>query len=449
MARVIRSRLAFAVLGVIAGLIIGTIVGALDMTRFHRSAPKESPEKRQLDTNRVGSGRWREAPKPSLNEEQREAIRKLETLGYVSGSQPAPREDGITIHDESKAYGGLNLVVSGHAPEALLMDMSGDTLHTWKCDVYRAWPGFESDQTVGRDQLHTFWRRARLLPNGDLFAIFERIGLIKLDRQSRVVWAVKNRAHHDLDVDENGNIYVLTGEERINKTHNAEQAIWEDYISVLDPQGRELKRVPVLEALQNSDFVSVLYRAEREGDILHTNTIELIKELPRDAATPFRKGTVIIAIRHLDLVCAVDLESQTVYWAESDFWHWQHQPTLLDNGNLLVLDNMRRRQSSAVIELEPVSRHVKWSYVGGVDGAFYTTSCGSCQRLPNGNTLITESDPGRAFEVAPDKTIVWEYVNPHRAGEEEELIATLFEVVRLPKDFAVGWLPAGSRSGTP
>ena len=43
---------------------------------------------------------------------------------------------------------------------------------------------------------------------------------------------------------------------------------------------------------------------------------------------------------------------------------------------------------------------------------FFSELCGTCQRLPNGNTLITESTRGRAFEVTPDKEIVWEFVSP-------------------------------------
>jgi hypothetical protein len=47
---------------------------------------------------------------------------------------------------------------------------------------------------------------------------------------------------------------------------------------------------------------------------------------------------------------------------------------------------------------------------------------------PNDNALITESDNGRAFEVTPDGTIVWEFYNPHRAGAQDEFIAALFRV---------------------
>jgi hypothetical protein len=34
---------------------------------------------------------------------------------------------------------------------------------------------------------------------------------------------------------------------------------------------------------------------------------------------------------------------------------------------------------------------------------------------------------------------VWEFVSPYRAGETGELVATLFEVVRLAPDFPTDW----------
>ncbi|MHC4470632.1 MAG: arylsulfotransferase family protein [Planctomycetota bacterium] len=82
---------------------------------------------------------------------------------------------------------------------------------------------------------------------------------------------------------------------------------------------------------------------------------------------------------------------------------------------------------------------VVWSYQGDEAHPFYSMTCGTCQRLPNGNTLITESDSGRAFEVTRDKEIVWEYVSPYRSGANGELIATLFHVTRVKPD-QLRWL---------
>ena len=91
-------------------------------------------------------------------------------------------------------------------------------------------------------------------------------------------------------------------------------------------------------------------------------------------------------------------------------------------------------------EINPVTEQVVWSCPakGGPD-FLDSAKLGSVQRLANGNTLITESDYGRAFEITPDGATVWEFYNPHRAGDEGQFIATLMEVSRLPEDFGADW----------
>ncbi len=149
-----------------------------------------------------------------------------------------------------------------------------------------------------------------------------------------------------------------------------------------------------------------------------------------------------MSVLMLDTIAVVDLDEERVTWALSGLWRQQHQPTVLPDGHMLVFDNEAGPGVSRVLEIDPMTQEILWRYEGGVDGDFYTSTCGSNQRLPNGNTLITESDNGRAFEVTPDKDIVWEFVNPYRAGERGELIATLFEVVRLAPDLPLDWLEA-------
>jgi hypothetical protein len=90
-----------------------------------------------------------------------------------------------------------------------------------------------------------------------------------------------------------------------------------------------------------------------------------------------------------------------------------------------------------VLEIDPITQEILWSY-GGADDSFFSRTLGTCQRLPGGNTLIVESENGRALEVTPDGTIVWEYRNPHRAGADDEFVAALMDVVRLPVGFG-GW----------
>ncbi len=138
-------------------------------------------------------------------------------------------------------------------------------------------------------------------------------------------------------------------------------------------------------------------------------------------------------MRELSVIAIVDLEDERVVWALSGQWHAQHQPTFLADGNLLLFDNQGHGELSKVIEIDPFSQEIVWSYAGTPENGFYSRTCGSNQRLENGNTLITQSNSGRAFEVTREGRIVWEYYNPARTGDQNDLIATLYELVRLPE----------------
>ena len=426
-------------------LAVGLVIGAV----WHREQwipfPQLSEWKLRRAIESAPAGRWRAAPvtRDALDDQQ-EAIRKLQAIGYVSGTQTAPARDGVVRHDPALASPGLNLVVSGHAPEARLMTLDGEEIHVWRCDVRTAWPDFDIEDHVGRNttQSHTFWRRAHVMENGDLLGIFEGIGLFRLDKDSRVIWSVQNGAHHDLYVGKDGRIYVLTRKAHIDAEHNPDEPILEDFITVLDADGGFLEEVSILEALRNSPYATLSERFASAGDLLHTNTIEIVERADWERPVPWKLGQALVSILELDLVCLIDLEEQTVIWAESDRWRRQHQPTILEDGNLLVLNNHASKDASSVLELDPVSDTLVWYYGPEAGDFFRTDTCGTAQRLSNGNTLITESDPGRAFEVTTEKSIVWEYVNPHRTGRQGELIATLLEVVRLEPEFAEGLLQA-------
>ncbi len=67
-----------------------------------------------------------------------------------------------------------------------------------------------------------------------------------------------------------------------------------------------------------------------------------------------------------------------------------------------LLDNGLHRDKysmgfSRVLEVNPKSNEMVWSYEDELRANFYTSVMGSYQRLPNGNTLICESTTGRIF----------------------------------------------------
>jgi arylsulfotransferase ASST len=127
-------------------------------------------------------------------------------------------------------------------------------------------------------------------------------------------------------------------------------------------------------------------------------------------------------------------------------------------GNMLIFDNGgaagygapnpgahvgwsdARRDSSRVIEINPITLKIVWEYsakkVGYRDQTrFYASYVSSAQRLPNGNTMITSGATGRLIEVTPENEIVWEYISPYY--NENGKYNLVYRAYRVPYD----WIP--------
>ncbi len=167
-------------------------------------------------------------------------------------------------------------------------------------------------------------------------------------------------------------------------------------------------------------------------------------------------GNVVGSFRHLNNLVITDKTSGAIKWRWGtwELGH-QHNPTVLDTGNILVLDNGYHRLPprdlrttvsaegySRVLEVDPQTDRIEWSYEAEPPTGFWSHICSSAQRLPNGNTMICEGTPGRMFEVTANKEVVWEYINPfftqgppQASGAPGESINSLFRAHRYGPDF--------------
>lgn len=395
-----------------------------------------------LRTTSGRAGRWRTArdwkEQGAAFREHEAEIERLRSIGYVTGSRPAPLNSGVLVR-EAAALDGLNLFSSGHVPGASLMDMDGNILHTWQMSLTEAWPDFPIEELNGNAE---YWRDVHMFENGDILAIFEGFGIMKLDRDSNIIWKSLGGEHHDMHVLPDGRIVTLTRAPRVDMSINPNKPILEDFVTILDEDGHEVQSVSVLGALVNSPYENLMpvMNMPIAGDVLHTNSVQFLDGSLAERHPSFTRGRVLISMRTISVIAVLDLETESIVWALSGLWREQHQPRQLPNGRLMIFDNKGGDGASRVLEIDPVTQAVEWSYEGTRESPFYTEMCGANQRLDNGNTLITESDYGRAFEVTPEGEIVWEYVSPERTGKNNHLIATLFEMERLPADLTLDWL---------
>lgn len=366
-------------------------------------------EKRQLSLDRFKTNLWREARTDAR---------------------------GITVHEPSQVFQGYTLYTSGDGPYARLISMDGRVGHEWRRPFSSVWNAQAAVKNPQPDHL-IYLDKARVFPNGNLLAIYLAYGdtpwgygMVKLNKDSELIWSYLAHTHHDFDIAPDGRIFLLTHEftsEKIDRFERLERPRLDDFVVVLSPDGQELQKVSLTHALARSRYNAFLHAIPvfSLGDPLHTNTVKYISE-DKAANFPFGKaGQVLLSFRDMGTVAVLDIEGSAIVWATRGPWLGQHDPNLLANGDILLFDNLghfEEKNRSRVIEFDPGTLNIVWYYSGDTERPFESEIRSAAERLPNGNTLITESDGGRLFEVTRNGEIVWEYVNPVRGGERDQYI---------------------------
>jgi hypothetical protein len=379
-----------------------------------------------------GGKAWQQRGKPALNP-------------FVPPDMD--EREGITVDKPGQTCDGFTLYTTTLQARATLLDMRGKVIHQWELPFRQAWPGAPHvEKPLGDDQIH--WFRCHLFPNGDLLAIYQSdsdtpsgYGLVKLNKDSKLLWKVDHRVHHDLDVDEKGTIYTLTHELKQKAPAGLEYLptpYVADSVVVLSPDGRELESVSVEEAFRDSAYALLLSTAIAEhaiakepsqlsssfeafvqpakGDLFHANSVKVLSPARARQTPLFQAGQVLISLRSLHAIAVLDLRKRSVVWAARGPWRIQHDADFLDNGHLLLFDNHGWDKGCRVIEYDPVTQAIPWVYADGDPRLFHAAFRGMSQRLPNGNTLIVDPDNRRLLEVTRGKELVWENFCPWPAA---------------------------------
>jgi hypothetical protein len=187
------------------------------------------------------------------------------------------------------------------------------------------------------------------------------------------------------------------------------------------------EEISVLDILYKSGWASLLFSGEdasvRTEEPTHLNDIEVLREDMAAAFPLFRAGDVMLSLRNNNTILVADAQTWRIKWTMTGPFLYQHDPDFMPNGHVLLFDNRRTGGTpqlgySRIIEIDPETRDIVWSYQGTDQEPFYTEIRGMQQLLPNGNVLVLEAQRGRVFEVARGSTnrIVWEYVNLVRDG---------------------------------
>ncbi len=413
------------------------------------------------------------------------------------------------IYGQSQAYEGYTLYSSFMGSGVNLIDMDGNTVHSWN---------------VARGGYSVY-----LLESGNIIYPAESSssgisgaassGLLQeIDWDGNVVWEFDYKssnycAHHDIEPMPDGNVLMIawevkSGQEASDAGFSSSNEVWPDHIIEVQQQGTSGQVVWEWHAwdhlVQDNDASKPNYGVVADhpelfsvdlggggnpfgkarstdqmgmGDWMHVNGVSYNQDLDQ----------IVFSSHYFDEVCVIDHSTTTAeaaghtggnsgkggdllyrwgcpqnYGASgTQYFDVVHCGTWVatdcpecGGSNIMAFNNNSSERASEIIEINPPvdesgnysltpgaaysPSEPFWTYSGGTD--FYSSNLGRCQRLPNGNTFIVESnDNGYMFEVTESGEKVWEY-NPgtqvaraNRYGTDYAGLSRLNTTTKIPQ----------------
>ena len=295
----------------------------------------------------------------------------------------------------------------------------------------------------------------QFLSNGNIVGFGPGVGY-ELNLDSDIVFQTDEEfgIHHQFYKTKNNSYFFMEGEIQY---HPCPEECEPEYPDIIPWQGDKFIEIDesgnVLWEWSSFDYLSLNeynpYWVERymiqwdfggnpDFDWTHSNSVYFDEET----------GIVYVSIRNLSRIVAIDYSTKDILWQvgnsdfmdniffedDFDFSH-QHSAQITENKNLLFFDNGRfnNPELSRCVEIEfdesNQNATLAWEYV--LPEAMLTLSRGECDRLPNGNTLISVGRTGNVLEINNEDEIVWHLNVTNNLGVEttiyrSERIANLY-----------------------
>jgi len=270
----------------------------------------------------------------------------------------------IEVYDKNKAMDGTTLLPDNRnsdKPKIIEVNMLGEII--WEYDIPQELkkytnPGFDVE----------------LLSNNNILFVLPGNGVYEIDRNKNIVWSYKTtKISHDADRLPNGNTLFVFGN---NDLMSDAQVI------EINPKGEI-----VWSWYARDYFNKEPYQSIKDQGWTHTNAVSRLSN-----------GDTLISTRNFNMVVEVNQNGEVVKTIGEGLMTEQHDPILLENGNLLFANHGTPEKAVEINQNE----NIVWEFEISDPKQWPTRDA---NRLPNGNTLITTTT--KIVEVSKDKEIVW------------------------------------------
>jgi hypothetical protein len=429
------------------------------------------------------------------------AVPALAAMIVLAGPSVFPT--GTTIYDPARTWNGFTVLSPLGTQAAIVIDMNGNVVKQWDGyqnsagGPARILPGGVIVGAAGANAPHQ--ESLELVErdfDGKVLWRFDHNEQIET-REGKKIWAT--RQHHDWQRQdfpagyyspgvtpriEGGNTLMLTHtnhvqpkvaldkmleDDRLIEVSQEGKIVWEwvasDHIDEFhfDKDAREaIASAPASNAARGGSF-----------DWMHINSATYVgpNHWYVEGDKRFAPDNILISSRESSFLAIIARDGSVVWQLGPDFSAsadlrairqiiGQHNAHFIPKelpgaGNVMVFDNggpsgygkpspialngqgIYARATSRVLEIDPVTLKLVWSYTAPT---FFATNISGAQRLPNGNTLITEGPDGRVFEVTTQGAIVWEYIYPVFSTAARPT-NSVYRAYRLPYE----WIPQLAR----
>ncbi|QLG63995.1 aryl-sulfate sulfotransferase [Halorarum salinum] len=248
---------------------------------------------------------------------------------------------------------------------------------------------------------------------------------------------------YDVDPLPNGDLLMATTEPGISVLERVDPATGE-HVAV--DRLRNVEDAHDVDYLGDGEYVTVDKGDERNRVVVYNRTEgEIVWEwrfdehtdrFPRDGGGPYgddwthvndvdeiEDGVFMVSVRNFDQTIAIDRETKEVVWtlgADDDYevMNEQHNPDYLEGengtGTVLIADSLNDRV------VEYAREDGGWERTWVLEGGDLDEPR-DADRLPNGNTLVTDRRGQRILEVTPRGEVVWEFYAPWQPYDAERV----------------------------
>lgn len=392
----------------------------------------------------------------------------------------------VSISDlKSQTYDGYTLYATMNGVKAYLIDMTGNTYHTWTFGTNFK-TGYSTYMLPGGTLLRSVARMGNSFNGGPICGEVQ-----KVDYNGTVLWdyvysTTGYCTHHDICAMPNGNVLLIAYERKTaaqltQAGGSASYEIWPDKIVEVQPTGATTGNVVwewhawdhlcqnynaakdnyVTSIVQHPELLNINYNTAK--DWMHMNGVDYNAELDQIAFSSHTLNEIYVidhstttaeAASHSggnsgkggDILyrwgnpAAYGASGATIFnvvhdahWVSADNPHFPNYLTGFNNkggaGGKTCVDIIEPPYDGSNYLLTLGSSYAPTTYTWRTtySGAF-TPDNGNSQQLPNGNTLVCVGMSGYIYEVDYNQTVVW----------SKTIGGVLVHAYRYPYDYITG-----------